>query len=102
LIWEEPGPAGTYRLDIENGPSLPFVVHPDPRESDLTPQTDEDFAPLRDWARIDGLDDAGAPSQAAIGSQTQEVWWLFLAGVIGLLCTELWLTRRMALARGRA
>jgi hypothetical protein len=25
---------------------------------------------------------------------------LFLIGVIGLLCCELWLTRRMAMARG--
>jgi hypothetical protein len=102
LIWEEPGSVGTYRLDIENGPSLPFVVHSDPRESDLTPQTDEDFAPLRDWVRIDGLSEGGALSDAATELQTQEVWWLFLAGVIGLFCTELWLTRCMALARGRA
>jgi hypothetical protein len=41
------------------------------------------------------------PDDADGAGQTQEVWWMFLIGVIALLCGELWLTRRMALARGR-
>jgi len=102
LVWENPGPAGIYRLDIENGPSLPIVVHPDPRESDLTPQTEDDLGPLRQWMQIDEADGSGSMNAATAEARTHEVWWLFLAGVIGLLCTELWLTRRMALARGRA
>jgi hypothetical protein len=88
-------------LDIEGGPSLPVVVRPDPRESDLTPQTEDDLTPLREWVRIDEGDGAEAPAASVANTQTHEVWWLFLVGVIGLLCTELWLTRRMALARGR-
>jgi hypothetical protein len=100
LLWDNSGPSGIYRLDIEGGPSVPVVVRPDARESDLTPQAEDDLTPLREWVRIDEGDGAGA--QAAVADiQTHEVWWLFLVGVIGLLCTELWLTRRMALARGR-
>ena len=30
-----------------------------------------------------------------------EVWWMFLLVVLGFLCVEVWMTRRLALARGR-
>jgi hypothetical protein len=101
FLWDNPGPPGVYQVAMGDGPRLPVVVHADPRESDLTLCTAEERQNVADLLSLKYLDDAKLPDDHDATVQTQEVWWLFLVGVISLLCGELWLTRRMALARGR-
>ena len=76
-------------------------MHADPRESDLTPFSEEERQKVAELLSLSYLDDSRLPDDAGAAGRNQEVWWLFLIGVMALLCCELWLTRRMALARGR-
>jgi hypothetical protein len=99
--WGSPGLPGVYRVQIGSGQSFPVVVHADPRESDLTPATDAERRKVAELLPLRELTPEQFPDDADGAGQTQEVWWMFLIGVIALLCGELWLTRRMALARGR-
>jgi hypothetical protein len=101
FVWENPGPPGVYHVQIGSGPRLPVIVQADPQESDLTPCSDEERRQVADLLSLRYLQEARLPHDAEAAGRTQEVWWVFLLGVIGLLCCELWLTRRMALARGR-
>jgi hypothetical protein len=77
------------------------VVAPDLRESDLTPCTEFDLRKVRDRLPIAWLDEESALA-SIIGDdeRSEELWWLLLTAVLGLLCMEVWMTRRMALARG--
>ena len=45
---------------------------------------------------LPGVEILAAPQSSAA---EQEVWWCFLLGLIGLLCAEVWMTRRMAMNR---
>jgi hypothetical protein len=102
MVWEDVGPAGVYRLEIEQGQALPIVVHGDPRESDLTPRRAEDVKRLSELVPLRLLSGGAGVEDAEAAATSHEVWWLFLAAAIVFLCGELWLTRRMALARGRS
>jgi hypothetical protein len=74
----------------------------DPRESDLTRCSDDDWRKVRDRLPVAWQEEtAGEPSIAPPETHREELWWLLLLAVIGLLCSEVWMTRRMALARGR-
>lgn len=101
FVWDNPGLPGVYHVQIGGGPRLPVIVHADSRESDLTPGSDEERRRLADLLPLRFVEGATLLDDAGVAEQSQEVWWLFLIGVIGLLCGELWLTRRMALASGR-
>ncbi|MCI0684566.1 MAG: BatA and WFA domain-containing protein [Gemmataceae bacterium] len=103
--WGAPGPPGVYQVQVASGPRWPVVVHADSRESDLTPATDEERRRVAESLPLRYLDpdlDQEQLPEDAGADQTQEVWWVFLIGVMALMCGELWLTRRMALARGRS
>ena len=99
--WGAPGPPGVYHMQVGSGPRLPLVVHADPRESELMPATDAERRKVAELLQLHDLGQEQFPDDADDAGQTQEVWWIFLIGVIAVLCGELWLTRRMALARGR-
>jgi hypothetical protein len=73
---------------------------PDLRESDLTRCTEEDWRKVRSRLPVIWQDDSGLNGSLDDAAGTRdELWWLLLIGVIGLLCVEVWMTRRMALAR---
>jgi hypothetical protein len=94
------GAIGVYRVQAEDR-RWSYLVPPDLRESDLTRCSDADWRQVRE--RLPAAWQEGAaptPTTESSESQRKELWWLFLIGVIGLLCCELWLTRRMAMARG--
>jgi len=99
FLWENPGLPGVYQVQVGAGPRLPVVIHADPRESDLTPCSEEERQKVAELLPLRYLDKARLPEDADAAGQKEDVWWLFLIGVIGLLCCELLLTRRMALAR---
>lgn len=70
----------------------------DLHESDLTRCTDADWRKVRErlssaWREDESPSTVDAPIR-------EELWWLLLAAVMGLLCAEVWMTRRLALARG--
>lgn len=67
----------------------------DLRESDLTPSTAAENARIAEYIPLNYLREAPLRQQTQ-AAQRADVWWLFLAGVVGFLCLELWLTRAMA------
>lgn len=95
LLCEEVGNAGVYELQTPDR-VVYFVVQPDPRESDLTPCTEADRQQLSDLLGLNWASEPGelleAPQQT---TQRQELWFVLLLGLIGLLCVEVALTRRM-------
>jgi von Willebrand factor type A domain/Aerotolerance regulator N-terminal len=108
LICENTRETGIYRVQTPDGDTVYYVVQPDGQESDLTPCSDEDREHV---AKVfNPLDLARAPLQyeterALILSAPQssdvkqEVWWCFLLGLVGLLCAEVWMTRRLVMNR---
>lgn len=98
-VFEHTGEVGPYRVQSSEGKTAYFVVDGDPRETDLSPCTDEDRDKVRRHLPFQllthaALDDAGAGSDLR-----QDLWWIFLIGVMLFLCLEIWWTRKMARAR---
>jgi hypothetical protein len=97
-IFNNTGAVGPYRLQGDQGKNHYFVVHGDARESDLTPCTEEDRQKVARWLPvIYGLENVKA--EVPDVAKRQDLWWLFLLGVILLLCGEIWWTRRMVRRR---
>jgi hypothetical protein len=100
LVYENARATGVYRLEVGTGRSIFYVVQPDPRESDLTPATEEDRKKVASHVPMRYENQRQPVGRAMVAaSQTQELWWWLLVGVLVLLCGEVWLTRRMVLAR---
>ena len=91
------GAIGLYRIEREDGTRQFFVVPPDLGESADRRCTDDE------WSRVLRLlpmpSTTGASVESAAGRH--DLWWLFLVAVIGLLCSEVYITRRLARARRR-
>jgi hypothetical protein len=98
-VCDNTGAIGVYQVTVE-GRTRSFVVPPDLRESDLTRCTADDWDNVRKRLAAAWIADADAPSVAEPDGHREELWWMLLVGVVGLLCVEVWMTRRMALARG--
>jgi hypothetical protein len=93
IVFEGTRETGVYRLTA-NEQSIPYVVQPDPRESDLTPAGDEDRANVAKLVPMTYEDDRAAMlNTMTVATQRHEVWWLLLAGVVVLLCAEVLMTR---------
>lgn len=92
------GAVGAYRVQAEQRPPVFFAVHGDPRESDLTPCSAEDRRRLAQLVPLRfGL--AAAAEEAGGTEQRHDLWWMFMIGVIVLLCGEIWFTRRLVRKR---
>jgi hypothetical protein len=100
LTFENTFETGPYRLKVGDKQEIYYVVHPDRRESDLTPCSQEDRKKVADCVPLN-YEDVRAPETLVQGTSTQtlELWWWFMIGVVLLLCAEVWLTRRIALSR---
>lgn len=94
LTYTDTREPGIYRLTTPSGRTIHYVVEPDPSESELAPSSDSDrdkvsqAMPLKYETNRDAI--LFGPGKEL------ELWWWFLFGVIGLLCCEVWMTRRMA------
>jgi hypothetical protein len=99
----ETGDAGVYVLCNSAGDLVRyFTVQPDPGESNLSASTDAERQRVRQ--AVPGLDftadRAAVVADALRAPHPAELWWVCVAGVVGLLAAEVWLTRRRALAAG--
>jgi hypothetical protein len=91
---------GVYRLRTEEKKSYFYTGQPDVEESNLAPCTTEDWNTVRALIPMTYLtehDPRNSPLAAEL--HTEELWWWLMLGVVGLLCGELWMTRRIV--RGR-
>lgn len=100
--YRDTGAVGIHQVIAPNGKSWSFVTPPDLRESDLTRCSAEDWKKIRDrlrvvWAKHEDEN----PSVTATEARREELWWLLLVIVVVFLCSEVWMTRRLAVARGR-
>jgi hypothetical protein len=100
-IFGNTGAIGVYQVQESASRSWSFVVPPDLRESNLTRCGDDDWGMIRHRLRTVWKSEDAAHSSTPGDAGRKELWWLLLLAVLGLLCTEVWMTRRMALARGR-
>lgn len=94
---------GVYTLrDPAGAVARYFVVQPDAGESDLSPWTDAERDRIRQVASaVDfASDPAGVVADVLRAPNPADLWWVVMAGVVVLLASELWLTRRRALAAG--
>ncbi len=94
------GAIGVYQARAADGRAWSFVVPPDLDGSNLTRCSADDVRQVRARLPIAWHADTSEPTIDADGSR-EELWWLFLAAVLGLLCLEVWMTRRLVIARGR-
>jgi hypothetical protein len=92
--------SGAYSLSNPQFPTQFFAVAADPKEHDLTPLDSADREKLEHW--LPGLRWDNEPAEAlashAGAAIATELNWLAFGGVIALLCVELWMTRKRALA----
>jgi hypothetical protein len=96
VVYEGTRETGVYRLTASGEQTVYYVVQPDPRESDLTPASEEDRKKVTDLVPMKYADDPAALWTAMQQTtERQEIWWWLLLGVVALLCGEVWMTRRM-------
>lgn len=99
IVVDETWQPGVYALRNETAPARYFVVSSDPAEHDLTPLDDSDREKLGQW--LPGLRWINSPAEIiteSAGARTTELGWIAFVVAIVLLCTELGMTRRRALA----
>jgi hypothetical protein len=92
--------SGAYALTNPQFSTQFFAVAANPKEHDLTPLDATDREKLEHWLpglRWDTEPGEALASQAGAAIAT-ELNWLAFGGVIALLCVELWMTRKRALA----
>ncbi len=100
--YTETSTIGRYDVTSSNGKYLPFAVEPDPGESDLTRCTDDDRRRIRERLPIVFSDSSDSTATSAVDDTSrEEIWWLLLIAVLAFLCVEVWMTRRVAMGRGR-
>ncbi len=96
LVYTATRETGVYKLQTPESATIYYVVQPDARESNLAPATEADRERV---AKLIPMNYQATGTDAAVlanlGPERQEFWWLLLVGVIVLLCSEVWMTRRM-------
>jgi hypothetical protein len=108
LFYEGTRETGVYRVQTPDGDTVNYVVQPDGQEADLTPCSAEDrdrvakiFNPLAlEPPPLQYATERGEVISAPESTDTRlDVWWCFLLGMIGFLCVEVWMTRRVVMNR---
>jgi hypothetical protein len=74
----------------------------DLRESNLARCSDDDCRKVRERLPVRWHSEPMSSGSTSVSDATrQDLWWLLMLAVVGFLCLEVWMTRRLALARGR-
>ena len=99
VVFKETSAPGVYRLRTA-AETYSYVVESDPRESDLAPCDDKDWEAIAEYLPMTYIADRD-PMNSPLAKElySQELWWWLLLGVIGLLCLEVWMTRRIVKGR---
>jgi hypothetical protein len=96
-VIDGPHDPGAYRLTTPTGRTQYVAVRPDPRESVLTPCSEDDRRKVADavgrLGYVGSMDEITDDPGAAGG---REVWWVLMLVVVGLLGLEVWYTRRLS------
>src|SRR5262249_40201654 len=102
LTFENTFETGPYRVSLGKDEEVFYVVHPDRRESDLTPTSKDDQKKVSDQVPM-SYEEARQTEVAVPDATTTtvELWWCFMIGVVLLLCAEVWLTRQSVASRER-
>jgi hypothetical protein len=101
FLYDDTQDPGVYGIQTERHAPVFFVVEPDPRESDLTPLSEQDLQEIARQVPLRFEDDPAEIGLAALDPAHQEdLWWLLLLGVVALLAAELWVSRRLATEYG--
>jgi hypothetical protein len=97
-IYEDTREPGVYRLTTSSGKIVHYMVQADPRDTeDLTPCSAEEQQQV---AAIVPMNYVQEPADVVAGpNSAREIWWWLMLAVIGFLCLEVWLTRRIAKGR---
>jgi von Willebrand factor type A domain/Aerotolerance regulator N-terminal len=100
LVHEGLREPGIWKLTTADKQTVYYAVQPDPREADLSPVRDEDRKKVEkqtgEKLSFNYENDATAVlAGLSKGGQRQEFWDWFLIAVVGLLCIEVWFTRRI-------
>jgi hypothetical protein len=96
LVYEGVRNAGVYRVLTPQQQTVFYVVPADPREADLTGCTAEEREKVVKAVGVQYEDERDEILGSAEGATSrQEMWWWLLVGLIGLLCLEVWMTRRL-------
>jgi hypothetical protein len=83
---------GVYLVTTPRNRTIYYVVQPDIHPLDqLGPCTEADRDRVKQWLPVEYSGDR----QAMLAGPPREVWWWLLVGLIGLLCSEVWMTRRI-------
>lgn len=112
LVYEETRDTGIYRLTAPNKQTIYYVCQPYTREtrdapdlgeSNLTTCKEEDQKDLASKIEkkipLKYEDDREKVLGDSLLNPGQDLWWWFMIGVIMLLCSEVWMTRRIAMGR---
>ncbi len=93
--------SGVYTLRTPAGASVHYVIPADAREADLSPLTKEMIHKVGRLTgmRFAGPDDGSLSDQTEDGTRRQDLWLYLLLGLVGLLCVEVWMTRRLVMNR---
>ncbi len=104
MRYEDTRETGVYKLTTPNGRVYYYVVQPDAAESVLQPASESELAAVANWVpgMIYANEISEVTSELNRSMEQQELWWLFMLAVIVLLASEVWFTRRIALASGAA
>jgi hypothetical protein len=93
---------GVWRLRTPDDVVVPYVVRTKKAdESDLTPAKEEDrqkVAKLFPGMKYQN-DRTEMAAEWISESHKQETWWWLLLALVGLLCMEVWMTRRIVMQR---
>jgi hypothetical protein len=99
VVCEGTRETGVYRI-LSGEQATYYVVQPDARESDLTPAGPEDRDKVARLVPLKYEEDAAALKSALHETSARvEMWWWLLLGMLALLCSEVFMTRRMVKGR---
>jgi von Willebrand factor type A domain/Aerotolerance regulator N-terminal len=100
VVYKDTKETGVYRLTAAAGRTVYYVAQPDAGESDLAPCTDAEREHIAQYLPMTYENEKEAMEAALPDAlPRQELWWWFFAAVIVLLCSEVWLTRRIVKGR---
>jgi hypothetical protein len=95
VVYDGARTSGIYTLLSPDDKPTYFVVPADAAEGDLTPLNDDDREKVKTVVGLTFDDGDAVLAASGEGTDRQDLWLYLLIGMIGLLCLEVWMTRRL-------